>query len=538
MSNKQDGLNFKRLETLLSFLEELGFERIFANNYKMFDSYIKEIDYDFFEKNNIPFYVYSVNFLGNRIIQTKRCFKIYDGNSNLVIKIKRGLLSNQEIKSIKKKLLTISKYEIIPLKIVSGVRMLPPDFYLELFKENFFKDLVKIKRLKENTNFYYNTDERILKIEIYKKFSQKRKKIIKYLKSYKKALKRKGIKIKIQLNFIDKQKGANMYCRFNKDLFNSFQSMKHKIKPELSDDWEIIFENYNSNTDVILFSKKLNTKITGIEIFNVFNTLTHYKVDLKEGKYIQGEFIIGKNRKLYSKEDYEEWLKKYKNFAEGTVQAKDLKVGKLYQFKCGAEGYLIAIDRNEKNKPLYIFGEIKKEFENSKAKEVFLQMENSLKNISKELEDEIDNKKKKILLSSHLTRESKFYKKKLHDFRELVLVIDKDGNILDNDYFSDKDFYNFDCFNYFVIDGENPSLLSEILLNYTVFNYSVDYKRFKHSVENVRIQDNKIVFDYGYYNFDRDIFISIKKDIIFKDELFVYQINKKNKENLLKNLKF
>jgi len=148
------------------------------------------------------------------------------------------------------------------------------------------------------------------------------------------------------------------YCRFNKNLFDSFQSMNKRVTPKLSDDWEIIYESYNLKDDVRLYSKKLDVIIAGCKIFDVFHMLTHYKTDLKEGKYIQGEFIIGKDRKLYSKEDYEKWLEKYKKISVGKVLAKDLKIGKLYQFKCGAEGYLIAIDRNEKNKPLYVFGSI------------------------------------------------------------------------------------------------------------------------------------------------------------------------------------
>ena len=321
-----------------------------------------------------------------------------------------------------------------------------------------------------------------------------------------------------------------MYCTFNPSLFNEFISMGKKIKPKFSDDWEIIFESFNYNDDVRLYSKKLGVTIAGAKIFSVFHMLTHYKVDLKEGKYIQGEFIIGKDRKLYSKSDYEKWLQKYKSISEGKVYAKDLKIGKLYQFKCGVKLYLIAIDRNEKNKPLYVFGSIEKP-EYSEGKVINFQVENNLKNISKELETVIDEKIRKIIISGYLLKEVWKQNNKLFNLKEKISVTDKNGNILDKDYFSDEDFWNFECFYY---DEYTLGKLKKILLKYVIRNYDVSYKEYHNEVRNIRIENNKIIFDYGYYNFYKDEFVATKKDIVFEDELFVYQIKK---ENLPKNIK-
>ena len=119
----------------------------------------------------------------------------------------------------------------------------------------------------------------------------------------------------------------------------------------------------------------------------------------------------------------------------------------------------------------------------------------------------------------------------MHSLKETIPVIDEDGNILDKDYFSEEDFWNFDCFYYY----ENVlGKLKKILLKFVIHYYDVSYKEYHNEVGNIRIENNKIIFDYGYYNFHKDEFVAIKKDIIFEDELFVYQVKT---ENLPKNVK-
>ena len=45
------------------------------------------------------------------------------------------------------------------------------------------------------------------------------------------------------------------YCDFNPRLFREFTSMKKKIQPAMSDDWEIIPESYNTNSGFSMYSK-------------------------------------------------------------------------------------------------------------------------------------------------------------------------------------------------------------------------------------------------------------------------------------------
>jgi len=207
----------------------------------------------------------------------------------------------------------------------------------------------------------------------------------------------------------------------------------------------------------------------------------------------------------------------YEKCSDEKLLPKDLKIGKLYKFNCGTERYLIATDRNEKD-PIYVFGN----------NELNFQIESNLKNISKELENKIDEKQRKILLSCYLLRKDR-NGSKLHSLKELIPIIDKNGNILDKDYFS-VDFCNFDCFIY---DKVNEGKLKYILISYMI-NNNVSYEFYQNEIKNIRIKNNKIIFDYGYDNFNSNEFLPIKKDIIFESELFVYQVKT---ENLPKNVK-
>ena len=56
------------------------------------------------------------------------------------------------------------------------------------------------------------------------------------------------------------------YCDFNPRLFKEFTSMKKKIKPAMSDDWEIVPDSYNTNSGFSLKSAKLNQQVADIEL--------------------------------------------------------------------------------------------------------------------------------------------------------------------------------------------------------------------------------------------------------------------------------
>lgn len=215
-----------------------------------------------------------------------------------------------------------------------------------------------------------------------------------------------------------------MYCYINPNLFKKFQSMGKKIIPQFSDDWKIIFESYRTIKGVKLHSDKLNQTIADIPINELFHMLKHYKANLIHGEKIEGEFIVGADRKLYSREDYNEWHKKYGNLIQGKVLAKDLILGRKYKFKCGAEGYLVAIDRDEKNKPIYVFG-------NKESKIVRSFYYKNLKNVSEMIDETVPDKMAKFIMCDYLKNPT--VKKSISKIIKTILVY-QNGKIIDENY--------------------------------------------------------------------------------------------------------
>lgn len=126
------------------------------------------------------------------------------------------------------------------------------------------------------------------------------------------------------------------YCDFNPRLFKEFTSMKTTIVPELSDDWIIENETYNTNDGIILYSQKLNQRVADINLRKFLNLLNGLNITLI-GLKIQGEFIIGNDRALYSKDMYLEWKNKYDKRTETIISNNELKIGYKYSTPCGKE---------------------------------------------------------------------------------------------------------------------------------------------------------------------------------------------------------
>lgn len=124
------------------------------------------------------------------------------------------------------------------------------------------------------------------------------------------------------------------YCDFNSRLFKEFVSNKKKIKPQLSDDWEILNRSLNTLDGIGLRSEKLNQEVYDISIRRFITLLNEFEIETRGGKLI-GDFIIGADRSLYTGEIYAEWKSKFDERTETVFAKKDLIIGNRYKTVCG-----------------------------------------------------------------------------------------------------------------------------------------------------------------------------------------------------------
>ena len=126
------------------------------------------------------------------------------------------------------------------------------------------------------------------------------------------------------------------YCNFNPRLFKEFTSMKTKIKPALSDDWEIIPNTYNTNSGMMLYSEKLNQKVADIELRRFLQFSKEQNLTI-QGLKLQGTYVIGNDRSVYTEEMFQKWKNKFELRTENIIDKKDYKIGHKYKTPCGAE---------------------------------------------------------------------------------------------------------------------------------------------------------------------------------------------------------
>jgi len=267
-----------------------------------------------------------------------------------------------------------------------------------------------------------------------------------------------------------------MYCYINPKLFKEFTSRKKKITPAISDDWEILPESYNSSSDITYYSKKLNQKISGCNVFTLLELLKNYKAKIN-GLKLEGEWIIGQDRKLYSKEDYEKWIKKYGSIVESEISLKNITykdVGSLYQFKCGAKYYFLGFIKDEKGKKVRVFGNYQKNydawvFEFVKTKGKISRKIKGKKLSQKEIDDSF---------TYFLFRFS--YKKYNVGDIELVKYYDKDEGIIYDKFIITRETYNDRNFTFDAFDEYgneiNPYCLFDEPFEYSFISLEAKYE--------------------------------------------------------------
>lgn len=148
------------------------------------------------------------------------------------------------------------------------------------------------------------------------------------------------------------------YCDFNPRLFKEFTSMKKKIKPAMSDDWEIVPDSYNTNSGFSLKSAKLNQQVADIELRRFLRFCKEQNLTI-QGLKLQGEFIVGNDRSVYTKEMFEKWKAKYEERTETIIESANYQVGHQYKTPCGmtliylGEYYVSSLKNKEYNNNNY-----------------------------------------------------------------------------------------------------------------------------------------------------------------------------------------
>lgn len=127
-----------------------------------------------------------------------------------------------------------------------------------------------------------------------------------------------------------------MYCDFNPRLFKQFTSKKTKIIPAMADDWEIIPATYVKLGGFSLKSVKLNQEVADIPLLKFLKFCKEYNLTIN-GLKLDGNFIIGNDRAVYTADMFTEWRTKFESRTETIIEKKDYIVGHKYKTPCGAE---------------------------------------------------------------------------------------------------------------------------------------------------------------------------------------------------------
>lgn len=127
-----------------------------------------------------------------------------------------------------------------------------------------------------------------------------------------------------------------MYCSYNVTLFKPFVSQKTKIKPALASDWEMIPANYRGNSGFKLYSKSLGQEVADIDLYRFLDFSKDQKLVI-DSLMLQGEYIIGNDRSVYTRKMYDKWKGMFDKRVDEIIEKKDLIVGHSYETPCGSK---------------------------------------------------------------------------------------------------------------------------------------------------------------------------------------------------------
>lgn len=124
------------------------------------------------------------------------------------------------------------------------------------------------------------------------------------------------------------------YCDFNPKKFKEFVSKHKKINPAMADDWEIIPETWRGNDGFSLRSEKLKQEVADINLRRFLRFSKEQNLTII-GLKLQGNYIIGNDRSVYTEEMYNQWREKFEKRTETIIPKTDWKVGHEYLTPCG-----------------------------------------------------------------------------------------------------------------------------------------------------------------------------------------------------------
>ena len=124
------------------------------------------------------------------------------------------------------------------------------------------------------------------------------------------------------------------YCDYNPTLFKEFTSMKTKVKPALSTSWKLSAVSYSKNESCILKNDE-GVSIADISISRLLDFMKQENITMI-GDSLQGNYIIGNDRSLYTEEMYNTWREKFQLRISTEIPKKELIEGHLYKTVCGS----------------------------------------------------------------------------------------------------------------------------------------------------------------------------------------------------------
>jgi hypothetical protein len=139
------------------------------------------------------------------------------------------------------------------------------------------------------------------------------------------------------------------YCDYNPTLFKEFTSMKTKVKPALSSTWKLSAFSYRKNESCVL-SNAEGIKIADISISRLLDLMKQEGITMI-GDALQGTYIIGNDRSLYTEEMYNIWKDKFEQRISTEIPKKELIENHLYKTVCGStmlylgKRYIINVSR-------------------------------------------------------------------------------------------------------------------------------------------------------------------------------------------------
>ena len=104
----------------------------------------------------------------------------------------------------------------------------------------------------------------------------------------------------------------------------------------LADDWEIIPQSYNRKAGFGLKSVKTDQYVQDCNLMRFLQFSKEQDITIV-GLKLDGRYIVGNDRSLYTEFMYKQWTYKYKVREENQIENKDLITGHKYRTMCGKE---------------------------------------------------------------------------------------------------------------------------------------------------------------------------------------------------------